>query len=53
MLLDSSESKRVPVIGVGHFPLAILSKDTAAFGLGLPSQGEEKNMELNAGSTQM
>lgn len=31
----------------------ILSKDTAPFGPGIPSQGEEKNMEMNKQSIAM
>ncbi|KAK4541709.1 hypothetical protein LTR36_007418 [Oleoguttula mirabilis] len=53
MLLDSPHAKRVPVVSLGHFPLLVVSKDTAPFGLALPSQGEEKNMELNASVLQM
>jgi len=53
MLLDSPDTRRVPVVGLGNFPLAVTSKDTAPFGMGLPSQGPEKNMELNAQVTQM
>ncbi|KAK5125382.1 hypothetical protein LTR85_000491 [Meristemomyces frigidus] len=53
MLLDSPDAKRVPVVGLGHFPIALMSKDTAPFGSGLPSQGEERNTAMNAGVIQM
>jgi len=53
MVLGSPTIRRVPIIGIGHAGLGMLSKDTAPFGMGLPSQGEEKNTELNAQMTQM
>ncbi|KAF7191416.1 UDP-glucosyltransferase A1 [Pseudocercospora fuligena] len=52
-LLDSPKAIRVPTIGIGHFPLMILSEDTAPFGTGLQSQGKEINRQLNAGAIQM
>ncbi|KAK3669671.1 hypothetical protein LTR78_010423 [Recurvomyces mirabilis] len=53
MMLESPGTRRVPLIGVSFFPIAVQSKDTAPFGMGLPSQGEAKNMELNAQATAM
>ncbi|KAK5111003.1 hypothetical protein LTR62_005378 [Meristemomyces frigidus] len=53
MILGSPGTRRVPLIGTSFFPLAVQSKDTAPFGMGLPSQGEAKNMEMNAQATQM
>ena len=53
MVLGSPGARRVPLIGVCSSPLYFLSKDTAPFGSGLPSQGEEKNKEMNAGVTEM
>ncbi|USW48589.1 Putative UDP-glucuronosyl/UDP-glucosyltransferase [Septoria linicola] len=53
LLLGSPLALRVPVIGIGHFPLMLLSKDTAPFGSGLQSQGEEINDKMNAGAIQM
>jgi hypothetical protein len=53
MLLGSPTAIRVPCIGFGHFPLVIDSKDTAPFGTALPSQGEEKNLQMNAGMSAM
>jgi UDP:flavonoid glycosyltransferase YjiC (YdhE family) len=47
MSLRSPSIRHVPLIGLGHFPLGILSKDTAPMGMGLPSQGIEKNRLLN------
>lgn len=51
--LRSPKVRHVPIIGIGHFPLGILSKDTAPFGLGLPSQGVETNMKMNEGAIEM
>ena len=45
---DSPQIRKVPIIAVSVAPMIILSKDTAAFGLCLPSQGEAKNQEMNA-----
>lgn len=53
MLLGSPQTKRVPVVAVAAQPIVMQSKDTAPFGMGLPSQGVEKNQELNAGARQM
>ncbi|GIZ39051.1 hypothetical protein CKM354_000244300 [Cercospora kikuchii] len=53
MLLDSPLARRVPVISIGHMPLMVLSKDTAPFGAGMQSQGEEINKQMNAGVVQM
>lgn len=53
MLLDSPKIRRVPVIGLGHFPLMILSEDTAPFNSGLPSQGKEMNKKMNEGAVEM
>jgi UDP:flavonoid glycosyltransferase YjiC (YdhE family) len=47
MSLHSPYIRHVPLIGLGHFPLGVLSKDTAPMGMGLPSQGTEKNLLLN------
>jgi UDP:flavonoid glycosyltransferase YjiC (YdhE family) len=47
MSLRSPSIRHVPLIGLGHFPLGVLSKDTAPMGMGLPSQGIEKNLLLN------
>ena len=47
MSLRSPSIRHVPLIGLGHFPLGVLSKDTAPMGIGLPSQGIEKNLQLN------
>jgi UDP:flavonoid glycosyltransferase YjiC (YdhE family) len=51
--LESTEVRRVPIIGLGHFPLGILSEDTAPFNSGLPSQGKEANKKMNEGAMQM
>lgn len=53
MALGSPYARRVPTLGVGAIPLIFQSKDTAPFGMGLPSQGEEQNIKLNEGHTQM
>ncbi|OQN97490.1 hypothetical protein B0A48_16643 [Cryoendolithus antarcticus] len=45
--LDTPQARRVPVLAIANFPIVALSKDTPPFGFGLPSQGEEKNEELN------
>lgn len=52
-MLLGAPGRRVPVINMGHFPLMQLSVDCAPFGLGLPSQGREKNIALNEQVTQM
>ncbi|KAI9685358.1 MAG: hypothetical protein M1822_004489 [Bathelium mastoideum] len=44
---------RVPVISVGSYPIFINSKDTAPFGMGLQSQGEESNIAMNEAVTHM
>lgn len=53
MTLGSSHIRRVPLIGLGHFPLGILSKDTAPFNSGMPSMGEEVNIKMNEGAIEM
>ena len=53
VVLEGKGVRRVPVIAVANFPFLSLSKDTAPFGMGLPSQDEEKNRELNAQVTAM
>lgn len=53
MALGSPGIRRVPLIGLGHFPLGILSEDTAPFNTGLPSQGKEMNKKMNEGAIQM
>lgn len=53
MTLGSPLVRRVPLIGLGHFPLGIMSKDTTPFNSGLPNQGEEINAQIYEGAIAM
>ncbi|KAG9604023.1 UDP-Glycosyltransferase/glycogen phosphorylase, partial [Aureobasidium melanogenum] len=51
--LKSPHVRHVPVIAIGHSVYFGLSKDCAPFGLGLPPQSKERNLELNAMTREM
>ncbi|KAH0329528.1 UDP-Glycosyltransferase/glycogen phosphorylase, partial [Aureobasidium melanogenum] len=51
--LKSPHVRQVPVIAIGHSVYLGLSKDCAPFGMGLPPQSEERNLELNAKTKDM
>ncbi|KAK5005116.1 hypothetical protein LTR28_008101 [Elasticomyces elasticus] len=52
-ILLRAPGRRIPVIGIGHFPMMHLSKDTPPFGMALQSSGPEQNAVMNAGVLQM
>jgi hypothetical protein len=53
MTLESAYVRQVPIIAIGHSVFFGLSKDCASFGMGLPPQSEERNLDLNAITKEM
>ncbi|KAG9604033.1 UDP-Glycosyltransferase/glycogen phosphorylase, partial [Aureobasidium melanogenum] len=51
--LKSPHVRQVPIIAIGHSVFFGLSKDCAPFGMGLPPQSKERNLELNAKTKRM